>query len=277
MKRLSNKIQRTDISLTKTYIFKDSLAMRFQEASKYDKFSFLRERGNIALFSNPLVVERAIQPYKSYPSSKKLALKASATGSLHPMFEVMSNRRSTRNFANYSLSTQEIYNILHYSYGITGEAEVRNGKGMWHYRAVPSGGALSPLEIYLYINNSVLEKGLYHYKIDTEELEELDLTDSMEFLAQNIAASNINLQQCSCIIFITSMLQRQMIKYGERGYRFILQEVGAVLQNISLSCEAQSLGSCILGGYMDDHLNEWMKIESPFETIQGVIVIGKLK
>ena len=71
------------------------------------------------------------------------------------------------------------------------------------------------------------------------------------------------------------MFQRQMIKYGERGYRFILQEVGAVIQNLSLVSEEMDLSSCVIGGYLDDEINKCLGIDTPMETIQGVVVIGK--
>ena len=92
-----------------------------------------------------------------------------------------------------------------------------------------------------------------------------------------IACGNINIESCSCVIFITSVFQRNMIKYSERGYRFILQEVGEVSQNISLICESMNLSSCILGGYLDDSINALLDITSPMETIQSVIIIGKSK
>lgn len=69
-----------------------------------------------------------------------------------------------------------------------------------------------------------------------------------------VAAESANLTVacccCSCLMFITSVFQRNMLKYGERGYRFLLQEVGVVQQNISLICEHLDLSSCIffLGG-----------------------------
>ncbi|MDR1200160.1 MAG: nitroreductase family protein [Tannerellaceae bacterium] len=93
-------------------------------------------------------------------------------------------------------------------------------------------------------------------------------------LKKNLAADNIQLEDSSCIVFITSVFLRTMLKYGERGYRFILQEIGFVGQNISLVSEALGLSSCMLGGFLDDEINSFLEIDGPSETIQNIIVIG---
>lgn len=79
----------------------------------------------------------------------------------------------------------------------------------------------------------------------------------------------------SCVIVTTGIIERLIIKYGDRGYRFLLQESGFVAQTISLLAEALGLGSCMLGGYNDDKVNDFLGVDGVFETINNVIVIGK--
>lgn len=276
MKILHSIIQEIDCSLTNNQLLDHSPALMFQEKSKYDKFSFIQERGRIALFHNPLVIGRAVQPYKTYPSKKTIPLCLVKHKATNPVLKIIEERRSRRKFKEYSISTNELYLILHYSYGITGESPIAgNIEGTWHYRAVPSGGALYPLELYIYLNNSSVEKGIYHYRPDNDTIELIDEGDYLNRIRQFIAAGNIDIEKSSCIIFVTSMIQRHMIKYGERGYRFLLQEVGAVAQNISLVCQSINLSSCIIGGYIDDEINALIGVHAPMETIQGIIVIGK--
>ena len=54
-----------------------------------------------------------------------------------------------------------------------------------------------------------------------------------------------------------------------------MQESGAVGHNISLISEILDLGTCWIGGYLDDKLNEFLDIDGVFETINNVIVLGK--
>ncbi len=275
MRQINNIIEDIDISVTNLKYFENSLALRYQEVSKFDKFSFVEEHERIVLFSNPNMIHRAICPYKTYVSKPQIKLGVGYVEDGNPLLHLIANRRTKRLYKDYKISTVELYKILHYSYGITGGAKVRGKNEIWHYRAVPSGGALYPLELYVYINKASIKTGLYHYRPDSDSLEFIDENMKIEQLKPNIACGNINMEECSCIIFITSLFQRSMIKYAERGYRFILQEVGAVCQNISLICESLKLGSCILGGYIDDNINSFLKVISPVETIQGIIVIGK--
>lgn len=276
MKILHSIIQEIDCSLTNNQLLDNSPALMFQEKSKYDKFSFIQERGRIALFHNPFVIERAVQPYKTYPSKKTIPLCLVKRKATNPMLKIIEERRSKRKFKGYSISTNELYLILHYSYGITGEASIiDNPDKIWHYRAVPSGGALYPLELYIYLNKSSIAKGIYHYRPDNDTIELIDEGDYLNKISQFIAAGNVDIENSSCIVFITSMIQRHMIKYGERGYRFLLQEVGAVSQNVSLVCQSIGLASCILGGYIDDDINALIGLHAPMETIQGIIAIGK--
>ena len=104
------------------------------------------------------------------------------------------------------------------------------------------------------------------------------LKSYMEYLRENLVAEPfVDLQHCSCVFFITSFFERVLIKYGDRGYRFILQEVGFLTQNISLLAEFLELGSCVLGSYVDDNINQILSADGTFETVQNVIVIGKNK
>lgn len=275
--KVTNIINSLDVSMTNLKQFENSLALKYQEVSKYDKFSFLQERGRLVAYTNPSVIRRAINPYKAYVSKPQIKLGFGTIPESNALLQLIKKRRSIRNFEDYQISTNELYNILHYSYGITGSAKVRGENRIWNYRAVPSGGALYPLELYVYMNISSLRKGLYHYRPDCDNIEFLSKDIDIKQFSDIIASGNINMESCSCIILITSVFQRNMIKYAERGYRFILQEVGAVSQQISLICESMNLASCILGGYIDDSINALLNITTPLETIQGIIVIGKEK
>jgi SagB-type dehydrogenase family enzyme len=255
-------------------------ALLYQENSKLCKFSLMKLGESVGSFSNPYMLQRACQPYKCFPTHKIISMKEyeSAIPADANFFDVVKRRRSIRDYENYNISLNELYHLLHYCYGITEQQPVRGAEGVWSYRSVPSGGGLYPLEIYLYLNNSVLPKGIYHYRPDLNALEVVCEKDLLPELKEYIVAEPyINISDCSCIVLISSVVKRMLLKYGERGYRFILQEVGYVSQNISLTCTAINLASCMVGGFADNKINEIIKADGTFETIQGVIIIGKEK
>jgi len=85
----------------------------------------------------------------------------------------------------------------------------------------------------------------------------------------------VNMRTSSALIITTGIIERSLIKYGERGYRFLMQESGFVGQTLSLLAVSINLDSCMLGGYNDDKINEFLGVDGVFETINNIIVIGK--
>lgn len=275
-KTTTKTINKLDFNFEHYSKLSKSVALVFQDASKYDRYSFISERGSIMLFSSPMVVSKIVNPYKCYPTSKRISLMdyVSPPPQVN-VFDVIQRRRTRRNYQEYSISLSELYLLLYYTYGITGRSKIEGQEGFWYFRTVPSGGGLYPLEIYVYMNNSSLPKGLYHYRPDLNALEEINNDDNLNEYVKLLAVDNVDIATSSCLVFITSVFQRTMLKYGERGYRFILHEVGHTTQNLSLVSESLNLASCILGGYLDDDINELLGINGVTETIQNVIVIGK--
>lgn len=259
--------------------FINALSMSYHENSKLSKFTSRLLGIKVQGFNNEYFHTRASQPYKVYPGCKLVSLNDynDAPTPAIDLFKTIQNRRSIRKFSNYSISLSEIYHILQFSYGISCKTPIKGvADGIWSYRNVPSGGALYPLEIYISIFNGEIEPGLYHYRPDINALELLKEGQHYHTLNDVITAEPIvDFKNSCCTIFITSIFERVLIKYGDRGYRFILMENGFVSQNISLISEAIGLGSCMIGGYLDDSVNDYIGVDGLFESIQNIIIIGK--
>ncbi len=256
-----------------------SVAMLYHENSKLSEISS-REFGlKVASFNNPYYLERASRPYKIYSGKKVVDLKRYKNSELpnKNFFEIMLKRKSTRHYKKTKITLRDLYHLSHYTYGITREEPIIGvDDKFWQCRFVPSAGGLYPLEIYFIILNGTISKGLYHYRPDRSVLETLNENDYLEMLDKITSARPyVDLNNASCVMLVTSVFERMLIKYGDRGYRFILEEVGSVSQNISLVCEAIGWGSCMIGGFMDDKIHELLDINSLAEAIQNVIVIGK--
>lgn len=277
---ISAEYQKVDQSLYGSRNINDSLGLLYHENSKMHPFT-IREQGLvISSFFNPLLMERTSQPYKCYPGSKKLAMdKFLAASSPEGLTSSLSNRRSVRRFEpGYKVSLFELFHILHYSYGICYEESISTGTGHIGFRNIPSAGGLYPLELYVAVLDGQMDEGLYHFHPRDNELELLSTKNLREELDEIVQAKPfINLNEASAVVFITGMPERSMIKYGERGYRFIQQEVGALGLAISLLCDDIGLGSCYVGMFVDDQVEQILGIDGVFETIQGIMIIGKKK
>ena len=84
-----------------------------------------------------------------------------------------------------------------------------------------------------------MSSGLYHYQVRDNALECLRQGDCTQLLLEMIQAEPyVDLASSSVVLFITGCVERQMIKYGERAYRFMQNEVGSVTQMVTLIAEA---------------------------------------
>ena len=222
-----------------------------------------------------LAMARGYKKYRLAPQTKLPEIE-NLLPSDRKFDEVVASRRSVRDFKDEEMSLNELSKLLHQSYGITGEI-TRKGEGSIPLRSAPSGGALYPAEIYLGIRNvSGIEAGIYHYNVPDHALELLIPGDPTEKLYAACCQQEYT-QQAAVVFLISGVLQRTKRKYGERGYRYVLLDVGHLAQNIYLSSTALNLAVMTTCGFFDDVANQLLQIDGLDETTLYVAFVGKKK
>ncbi len=187
--------------------------------------------------------------------------------------DVIESRRSVREFSDCEMKLEDLSRVLHQSYGITGEIR-RPEDGTLPLRAAPSGGALYPAEIYLGIRNvSGLQPGIYHYNVPDHALELLISGDPASSLFE-ICCGQKYVRQAAATVLISGVLQRTKRKYGERGYRYVLLDIGHLGQNIYLACTALDLAVMTTCGFYDDRANQLLSLDGIQETMMYVAFLG---
>lgn len=220
--------------------------------------------------------ENAIPAFKEYPDAKQIALPSPNIGEF-TLKAAIEARYSCREYQQYKLPISDLSTILNYSYGVLNKTLF--DKTEFFERPVPSGGGLYSLELYVLANNvENVNQGVYHFNINTpsylEQIEEKEL--SSHFISQ-LFMNQYYLENCSCIVIISSFAERNMWKYEDRGYRYILFEAGHVAQNINLLTQALALSSLNLGGFFDQEVSNLLKTDQNEEIPLYAIVIGKAK
>ncbi len=81
-------------------------------------------------------------------------------------------------------------------------------------------------------------------------------------------------QNAAGLLVLTGVFARTQIKYGERGYRFVLLDAGHLGQNILLACEDLRLAAVPLGGFHDDAVAKWLQLKPQEEFPLYAILIG---
>ena len=115
---------------------------------------------------------------------------------------------------------------------------------------------------------------MYHYNIKENFLELLLEEDLREWVIESTSGEKW-IANTSVIFIITGVLDRTRIKYGERGYRYALLEAGHLGQNICLLATELGLGSCALGGYIDQEVDKLLDIDLQEEFTLYLIAVGK--
>jgi SagB-type dehydrogenase family enzyme len=166
--------------------------------------------------------------------------------------KAIKERRTIRDFKERPLSLNHLSQLLWAAQGIT---DPKEGK-----RAVPSGGALYPLDIYLIVGaNGVegMEAGIYHYLPEKHSISLLSKGDRRKEIA-TASLWQIWMAKAPVMFIITAEYRRITGKYGERGIRYALTEVGHVGQNLFLQAEAIGLGAGIVGAFNDADVSKVM-------------------
>jgi len=241
------------------------------------KFSQLFHQ-NTKRFYTPIPRDSSLWPdewkttyYKTYPRLPKINL--SHTEREFDLFKALTGRSSKRKMSGGEISLDELSLLLKYSCGTTRRTKEGDGR-----RAQPSGGARFPIETYCLVvkPGEDLKPGLFHYNIKEHCLETLwEKTFTKDDL-DKIATYEF-VKDASLVIFLTAVFWRNQNKYGERGYRFILQESGHIGQNIYLLSEALNLKCCALGGFRisDEQIEKILDIDGVTESLVYTLVIGK--
>ena len=191
------------------------------------------------------------ETYLSYPDAlTRVELGEPQFPEAAPLWKVLAERRSKRNFLSEPMSLNALNVLLWSTQGVTADM------GSYQLRTVPSAGALYPIETYLFVNRvEGLEPGIYHLDVRGWALEALRLEDVSELGSQALLGQQM-CRDASVNFVWTAMIGRCRAKYYERAYRYIWWDSAAVAENFLLSATALGLGACAMGSWYDGLVHE---------------------
>lgn len=176
-------------------------------------------------------------------------------------------RRSVRNYANEALSLADLSQLLWSAQGITNE------RG---FRTAPSAGATFPLELFVVVNNiEGLSKGVYHYSPFKNTLEVIHLKDISADLMRASHSQSMITESAAVLVF-GAIFERTTDRYGERGIRYVHNEIGHASQNVHLQAAAMDLGTVVIGAYRDEAVEEILGLDPDIRVLY-MMPAGKLK
>jgi len=116
------------------------------------------------------------------------------------------------------------------------------------------------IQLYLYVHRvSGLQPGVYRLAREGAGLESLKNGD------QRVAAAGLSLGQDlagnACVAFsMIGDLEHATRAYGDRGYRYVHFEAGAIGHRLYLAAEALGLGATGIGAFYDDEVHRYLNL-----------------
>lgn len=221
--------------------------------------------------SDRAVVEmmQGMRDVKPYLDRSAVALPEVLPPAERPLDDVLLTRRSARTFGDGAVPAATLGKVLRCAYGVTEDnADTDYPRP---FRAVPSGGALYPLELYVWARAvEDLPAGLYHYDPADHQLDELGQVDILgAFVQQELVAA------AAAVVLVSAVFFRSVFKYGERGYRFVLLEAGHLVQNAILTAVGSGLAGVPVGGYFDREIDRALGLDGLNESVVYGFLIGQ--
>ena len=233
----------------------------FQHQSKYDRDTL---QGRSLDWANkpPL--------YKQYPPDlERFQLKKPDRTGGQSLYALLQQRRSERNYRERALPEESLSQVLWAAQGITLATEYHQ------FRTAPSAGGLFPIETYCIINRvNGFKPGVYHYQVPYHTLVLLK-EGSFGMALARAALGQQMINKASFNLVWTAMIERSKWKYEQRAYRYIYLDAGHIAQNAALAALSCGLGTCQVGAFFDDEVNDIIGVNGAGEFAIYMTAVGE--
>lgn len=191
--------------------------------------------------------------------------------------EVLKQRRSVRRFSSDELPAVYLSTLLSHAAGITHThpAEEAGGREL-SLRAYPSGGALYPVDFLLLVRRIAgIKSGIFEYFPASNSCKQVGEGTTIEGAIDSLIGLEELSRDLPLVIVLTMRPWRSMRKYGCRGLRFVLHELGSIAQNIHLTATALGLATTDWASFEEDRLNTLLGFDGVFKSVGHLILVGR--
>ncbi len=233
-----------------------SIAQHYHDRTKYDPQTLAAKSHNLNWAKQPV-------PFKEYKIGSDIDLK--------PYLQETATAFTNNSDAQWWYRLSQ---ILFHSYGLT--AKMPSMGSSVYLRSAPSAGGLYPAEVYLVSRGTpLLAPGLYNYQCRTHSLIHFWESDVWQSL-QKACFFHPSLESTQLAIISTAVFYRSAWRYEDRAYRRILLDTGHLLSNIELGCNIADYRAHLIGGFVDEALNELLYIDPEQEGTTAVLALADL-
>ncbi|MCQ6277687.1 SagB family peptide dehydrogenase [Bacillus sp. EB600] len=140
-------------------------------------------------------------------------------------------------------------------------------------RFVPSGGALYPNELYVYLKLSEIPEGVYHYSTLHHRLVLIREGNFDSYLERSIGKT-CNISNCFAAVFVSTVFWKNFYKYHNFSYRLQGLDAGVIIGQSLEVAERMGFTTKVCYQFLDRPVNHLLGLSEQDESVYAVIPLS---
>jgi SagB-type dehydrogenase family enzyme len=140
-------------------------------------------------------------------------------------------------------------------------------------RFAPSGGALYPNELYVYLKIKDLPVGVYHYDVAHHRLVLLREGNHDSYIAKALG-NRCDVSSCFGTVFISTMFWKNFFKYNNFSYRLQGLDAGVLMGQLLEVSKRFGFESGVYFQFLDRAINHLLGLSEQEESVYSVIPLS---
>lgn len=140
-------------------------------------------------------------------------------------------------------------------------------------RFAPSGGALYPNELYVYLKIEDLPVGVYHYDVAHHRLVLLREGNFDSYIARALG-NRCDVSTCFGTVFVSTMFWKNFFKYNNFSYRLQGLDAGVVIGQLLEVAKRFGFASGVYFQFLDRAINHLVGLSEQEESVYAVIPLS---
>ncbi|RAV22870.1 SagB family peptide dehydrogenase [Paenibacillus contaminans] len=175
---------------------------------------------------------------------------------------------------------REIGHFLWYAFGLSqlsqsvvGYSDGDAGLMQMYRRFAPSGGALYPNEIYMYLKAAELPEGIYHYNAAHHRLVLLR-EGAFDAYLTSALGGRCKVSDCFGLVFVSTMFWKNFFKYNHFAYRLQGLDAGALLGQMLETAKRFGFETGVMYRFLDRPINHLIGLSEREECVYAVVPLS---
>ncbi len=172
-----------------------------------------------------------------------------------------------------------IGHFLWYTYGLTQVSQSLAYPGMkasvyeTFRRYLPSGGALYPNELYIYLKLEDLPSGIYHYDVAHHSLD-LIREGNFDSYISKVLGNQCDVASCFAVVIISAMFWKNFFKYHNFSYRLQGLDTGVLICQLLEVAKRFGFATGVYFQFLDQAINHLVGLAEAEESTYAMIPLS---